>query len=105
MLSAYFDASYTEPGKPLVVIGGCVARVSRWRTFQSEWQEMLDQEGLEFFHMTDCEAYKGPYKNWNKEKHVHFMKKVTAIINRQIELKVSRAILVEDFDWALPKRK
>lgn len=105
MLSAYFDASYTERGKPLVVIGGCVARASRWKTFQVEWQEMLDQEGLQFFHMTDCGAYQGPYTNWNKEKHDHFMKKVTAIISRRIELAVSRAVLVEDFDWALPKNR
>lgn len=53
--------------------------------------------------MTDFEAYQGPYKDWTKKRHERVMKTVVEIISRHVEYVVSRAVVADDFDWALPQ--
>ncbi|MBA3967315.1 MAG: hypothetical protein H0X47_16385 [Nitrospirales bacterium] len=100
MLRAYFDASYTQPHKTLVVITGCLAQASQWSSFEPLWQEMLDGEGLPYFHMADFESYKEDYKEWDAKRHKSVLKKVIEMIIGTVEFAVSRAIVVEDFEWA-----
>ena len=69
MLVAYFDASKTQLGRSYVAVVGCLAHLDQWRLFQPEWQNILDEEGLEFFYMTDFEAYEIAYKGWNLSSH------------------------------------
>ena len=103
MLAAYFDASNTEKGRSFVTIAGCLSSVARWKTFQSKWQKILDKEGLPFFHMTDFEAYKGPYKDWTKERHKHVFKKVARAIVGRIDFAFSRGVACDDYEWAQTK--
>ncbi len=105
MLSAYFDASYTEPGRNLVVIGGCVARVPQWVAFESEWEDMLARAGLQFFHMTDFEARQGPYKHWPNDKRDEVIRKFTSIISQHVELAVSRAVMPAELEVARLQNK
>ncbi|MEK6618731.1 MAG: hypothetical protein AABY90_08560, partial [Nitrospirota bacterium] len=105
MLAAYLDASRTEKGQPFVIIAGYVATVSRWRTFQSKWQELLATENLPFFHMTDFEAYQGHYKTWTKKRHNHVIKKITRAIRGRIDFSFARGVSLEDFEWALTKNQ
>lgn len=100
MLHAYFDASYSEPGKRLVVVTGCLAQASKWTEFEPAWQEMLDDEGLEYFHMTDFEAYQGGYKGWDRPRHIAVIARVIQMMAQSVEFVVSRAVVVEDFKWA-----
>ena len=100
MLAAYCDASYTELGKRFVMVAGCLATVSRWKTFQSKWQAMLTKEGLPFFHMTDFESYQGHYKGWTKERHIHVMKKVATAIRGRIDFAFGRGVLCKDYEEA-----
>jgi hypothetical protein len=50
---AYFDAS--EQGEFLGV-GGYMFRKKNVRPFEKQWDIMLRKHGLEYFHMTDCNA-------------------------------------------------
>jgi len=56
MLVGYFDVSKTQMGKSYVAVARCLAQLDQWMLFHSEWQNILDEEGLEFFHMTDSAA-------------------------------------------------
>ena len=49
MLTAYFDASRTEEGRPYVAVSGCLAYENKWKLFQPAWQAILDREGLPLF--------------------------------------------------------
>jgi len=100
MLSAYFDASTTQKGKPFVTVCGCLASVARWKTFQSKWQKILAKEGLPFFHMTDFEGYYGHYKGWTKERHNHVFKKIAKAIVGRVDFAFGRGVAHDDFEWA-----
>lgn len=82
-LAAYFDASGTHATSQVVVVAGYVATYERWRTFQSKWKNILAKEGLEFFHMTDFENRKGPYKDWSQKQRLHVIKKLIDAIKQR----------------------
>jgi len=100
MFYAYFDASYSEPHKTLVVVTGCLARASQWSEFAPAWQTMLDREGLPYFHMTDFESYQGHYKEWDRQRHKYVLGMAIEMIVQSVEFTVSRAVVVEDFEWS-----
>lgn len=101
MLSlAYFDASTTQKGRPFVTVSGCLAPAARWKTFESKWRKMLNKAGLQYFHMTDFEAYQGDYKNWTKTMHNHFFKKMAPAITGRTKFAFGRGVAHDDFEWA-----
>lgn len=97
MLAAYFDASGTHNDSPIIVVAGYVAEVTRWRTFQSKWADILKKENLSFFHMTDFESGHGPYKGWPTGRRTHLIKKLCRCIKGKTLFSVSRAIIKKDY--------
>jgi hypothetical protein len=67
MVWAYYDESgeYTkheDRGTLLnMSVGGCVAPLEKWESFNAAWKAALDAEGLEYFHMVDFERWCGPF--------------------------------------------
>ena len=67
MVWAYYDESgeYTQhddPGTLLnMSVGGCIAPLDKWESFDAKWKKALDDEGLSFFHMTDFERWCTPF--------------------------------------------
>ncbi len=62
---AYYDESgeYDASGNLLnMTVGGCFSTLSKWQSFCGEWCQVLSEEGLEWFHMTDFEAWRPPYE-------------------------------------------
>jgi hypothetical protein len=100
MLVAFFDASKTQLGKSYITVAGCLASIDKWNCFHSEWQELLNEEGLQFFHMTDFEAYQGSYKGWNRERHNNCFGKLSDVIVRRTDFAFGRGVANEDFEWA-----
>ncbi|MGA2605825.1 MAG: hypothetical protein ABSH01_00025 [Terriglobia bacterium] len=52
---AYFDDSGHPDDQEAVVVAGFIASEHDWFFFEREWQDILDREGMESFHMTDFE--------------------------------------------------
>jgi hypothetical protein len=100
MLVAYFDASRTGKGRPYVTVAGCLAHLDQWKLFQPEWQRMLDEEGLRFFHMTDFEAYEGAYKEWSRKRHETCLQKIADVIVPRTKFAFARGVADDDFDFA-----
>lgn len=63
VMAAYFDAS--SAGEFLGV-GGYLFRKKFVKPFEKEWNGMRRKFGLDFFHMTDCNAQQGPFQHLEK---------------------------------------
>ena len=101
MLAVYLDASTqktkTDPNQQAICVAGCLASVEIWNQFERDLKEVLDRNGLQSFHMTDCEAYGGEYLGWSKNRHDQFMKDVLAIINARVSYSVASAVAIETY--------
>ena len=59
MVWVYYDESgeysrFQEPGTLMnMSVGGCIAPLEAWKSFEAEWKQALNDEGLPFFHMTE----------------------------------------------------
>ena len=73
VLWAYFDESGTHDSKTgnitSLTLSGAIATCDQWRSFDRKWAEVLDDAGLEWFHMTDFEARsEPPYSDWTEKR-------------------------------------
>jgi hypothetical protein len=102
MLAAYFDASGTHDGCPVITISGFIAPVGKWKTFQSKWHDIINKAGLlpnpGIFHMTDFESRKGDYKGWSDAKRLFVLKKLITAIASRVEMAVSTSVVIPDYD-------
>jgi len=74
MLWGFFDESGEHDDRghlAKLTLGGCWSSFEKWEALSLEWRKVLDAFGINVFHMTDFEAYKGEFKGWNKDKAKH----------------------------------
>jgi hypothetical protein len=64
MLIAYYDDSGTHDGSAAVVYGGFIGHEDTWASFEPKWRAILQRERLKRFHLADCEAGEGEFRNW-----------------------------------------
>ncbi len=95
MLYAYFDAGGTHSESPTLSVAGYVWSFENWKRANRRWQRFLSDNGLEFFHMTDFEAYEGPYKRWTPKRHLAVIKRLIKIITETASLGVAVGIASE----------
>ena len=90
----YYDESgeHGPDGHPLnMTIGGCFSSLDRWQLFDAEWKEALGAEGLDYFHMTDFEAWAPPFDfkladgSRDKEKHNRLLNSLLGIMLDRID--------------------
>ena len=108
-LTAYFDESGKDRSHARVfTLAGYIATVGRWKKFQRLWQRMLNEEGLDHFHMTDLESFKKqfhPDKGWDKERQIRVIKRAHAIIKRHTLQDFDISLIWEHFDIAIQSYK
>jgi hypothetical protein len=64
VMTGYFDEAGTHGGSPITVVGGFVATVAQWATYERELLELNDQFGVSVFHAKDLRNRKGDFKGW-----------------------------------------
>lgn len=96
MISVYFDESGTHAASPVLTVAGILSTDKRWNKFQTEWREILEcafteedrkcfPDGRAFFHMSDYDSHQGPYKGWDKQKHLSVIKQLIGTIRRRTQ--------------------
>src|SRR5215831_12052752 len=97
MVWVYYDESgeysrFQEPGTLMnMSVGGCIAPLEAWKSFEAEWKQALNDEGLPFFHMTDFENWKPPFNfelqdgSRDKNKHNRILDRLLEIMLNHIE--------------------
>jgi hypothetical protein len=90
----YYDESgeHGPTGELLnMTIGGCFSSLERWREFDAAWKAALAAESLSYFHMTDFEAWEGPFNftlpdgSRDKEKHNRLLNALLDIMLEHID--------------------
>ena len=91
--AAYFDDSGHPDDQEAVVVAGFVASEDDWLLFEREWQEILDREGMEIFHMTDFEKS----KIWPQHKKDALLSKLINTIKIRTVKSISQGVFMKDY--------
>src|SRR6185503_4307825 len=98
MLQVYFDESGTHSESPIICMAGYISTVEQWTHFSRNWQERIDKEGIDCFHMTDFENRRGPFKGMSKAKGNLLIESLIKIINVRVRYLFALAFAKADFD-------
>ena len=84
---AYFDESGhpSDPNAHGFAVGGCVARVESWKTFNQEWSGVLREFNLQWFHMRDFAHRRGPFIGWSEDRRRALLAQLIGLMTRYIE--------------------
>ena len=95
MLWAYFDESGVHDSTTghlrRLTFGGCLSSLKDWSGFESEWRDVLGGEGIDCFHMTDFEKWRGPFDfrlsdgSRDVERHKHVLNRLLEVMARHIK--------------------
>ena len=90
MITAYLDESGTHRNQdvvpPMLSLGCYISTQEQWGYFNREWQEVLDEAGLDrFFHVNKFENRKREYADWTDEKRLKIYKMLQGIIKRRVK--------------------
>jgi hypothetical protein len=97
MLTAYFDESGTHNDSPAVAVAGYISTVDQWQRFEAEWQAILDDAGISFFHMTDHQNRQGPYKDWDDFKYKRILERLILTIRLRTWIAVGATVSRVDY--------
>jgi hypothetical protein len=99
MFTAYFDDSGHPAKGPELVVGGFLSTVSRWRTFEDEWTEVLNEFGVTAFHMKEFTASSGEFSEWkgNEGRRIAFLKRLIKTVKKRAMASVSSAMLMDEY--------
>ena len=75
-MTAYFDESGTHgEASPAVIMGGFIATIAQWETYQVEISTLLQASGVKVFHAVDFRRRKNDFKNWTRAQSGQFNSK------------------------------
>lgn len=92
-LRAYFDESGTNPGDDAFVLAGYVSTHDKWLRFTEKWTGLVvDEWGLDFFHMADFESRFGPYADWDDGTRKERLNKLLQLIAEHATVSVAFSV-------------
>jgi hypothetical protein len=65
-------------------VGGYIAHVDEWKSFDAEWREVLRTKNLPRFHMAAFASGQYPYRNWNENEKEKFISSLLQLIARHV---------------------
>jgi hypothetical protein len=98
MLRAYFDAGLQKKPRPVFYVSGYVGFPGDWQVFNRKWRQLLRQNDLPYFHMTDYVARQEHYKGWSEPKRLAVMKRIVALASETARLGMGATLLLDDFE-------
>jgi hypothetical protein len=91
--AAYFDDSGHPDDQEAVVVAGFIASEKNWLLFEREWQEILDRDGIELFHMADFEKS----KVWPQHKKDAILRRLINTIRIRTVKSISQCVLMDAY--------
>jgi len=97
MVWAYFDETIVHRKQAdryvpdQLLVGGCVSSLEKWKAFEQEWCQALEQEGIGAFHATDFYGFKQEFEWFTPEggkdwpRHEAFRDRLADIIIEYVE--------------------
>lgn len=90
-LTSFVDESGTG-GDPRIMLGGLVARSSRWFAFAADWRRILSSASAPYSHLVDMENGKPPFKDWDVARTAGFVGKAASLILKHCDFGQTVAI-------------
>lgn len=87
------------------VVAGWVGRVGQWKRLEKKWKQALWKEGLDEFHMADCEGGYGKFAGIDRPERERLQRRFIDIINDHEVYGGMGVIVLADFNALLPRLK
>jgi uncharacterized protein DUF3800 len=97
VFEAYLDESETADHR-ILSVGAYLSETERWGVFQREWQDVLDNAGVQIFHMTDFEARRPPYDSWDNVKRIRVLRRLMRTIRARTRFRASVSVSIPDYE-------
>jgi hypothetical protein len=101
-LTLYCDASRTLADR-FTVVAGAVASVQNWKNFDREWREVLAENDLRYFRMSEFAHSVGQFKKgWkrNEQRRQEFFFRLARIVVRHVRCWVGAGVSREVYEAA-----
>ena len=105
-LTAYFDASGSEKGQPVLAVAGYLACTEAWLAFEKQWLQRLQADGLTYFHTTDFNAYQHEFKEgWrgDESRRVSLISDLVQIILHHAQRQFGVVVVNKEAKTELPE--
>jgi hypothetical protein len=96
MLQAYFDESGTHEGADVTCVAGYVFESDQCVRFDGEWRAVLEEYGLNTFHMTDCAHGLRAFKTIQKSDRIEICKRLIGAIKRRARIGIACSVCDSD---------
>ena len=74
LLRIYVDDSADQTQEKVVLAGAFVGWYHQWSDLQQKWRKRLKQDGLEYFHATECKSLQGEFSRFRDSINFPFPK-------------------------------
>ena len=81
LYTVYFDESGTHDDSEAAVVAGFVSNATKWEAFSQNWQQVLNESGLDYFHMSEFENRRGDFDGWTEERKRELLGKLLPVIH------------------------
>jgi len=98
MLRLYVDDSGKTDQSPVQILAGYLSTAERWAAFSIEWQELLDEAGLDAFRMAAAWRLARPYWNRGPLRRDRLIVQMVDCIKRHVEMAFVSSVPFEGFD-------
>jgi hypothetical protein len=108
MFTAYFDASGSEAGQPVLAVAGFLASAEAWCDFEKQWLARLSDDDLEYFHTTEFNSSTGQFQiGWkeNSERRDRLIRDLVQIIQANAGRKFGEVIVNNTLLSTMPERE
>jgi Protein of unknown function (DUF3800) len=97
MLWAYFDETGTHDQSEMVMIGGLVSAADDWQSLENDWQRLLSNLEIAYFHASECNAGDGIFASLPREFRYDLARNLAKIIASHVVGTVQANIFREDW--------
>ena len=80
-----------------VTVLGYIAGADIWEAFETDWQRVLGEYGIDMFHAREFFPSRKPYRTWSRVKRNDFLIDLLDVIGQQNITPVGRAVSHEAF--------
>jgi hypothetical protein len=71
--------------------------IKQWKNYEDEWNRILEEAGIDSFHMNKFESRIFPYDSWNEEKRHRVLSSFIEIIQKTT-IRISASISHSDYE-------